>query len=747
MKKELTKVSLRHNAFFLEGEVQEPTSGRALNETTVVLLANCNKLGFTFSEELLVKVNTLSPAAKLGILEDLKAAVGVGKNWMPLVKQWDNPTGEGFLDHVFTFLANVFQSKKGTKLACGHVIPEGTFPLERYNGCPYCGTPFDTSLELDLRKPGKLKVLEWWTESDMKNLLNDLLKSPVALDATQAESLEILVANFGVADFSVITMKETQMIVIDVYCAKGEGDLVAGLFSSPNDVLRYIWYKHTGFLQLVEPKVILKRNVRNNQMVGRGNVKSAVMKAETEKLKLKFSRTESKIYAQWLNGLTMSIESQCEAMHPKREMWVRVIRALRLAEYSKKKGFERLKSLLDVFYNEHYEVWNGRVNHFRMKLDSDETFRLLKQRPGLFARSLFANMLFFGPEETLIHFREVMHAVPARLVFSLNMYAEYYFVKNGSRTVKPLGGISKRIPTNRLLELYSVEDLETMCKLIEELSLEVISKRFRETPEAKKNIYIDEALFHVPLAIGDRSNHVQDLVVTPMGTKYPVSGEKVRLYMHWGEGLPAQHLDMDLSCSVIYDNQVDYCSYSNLVTTGCKHSGDVRQIPNKVGAVEYIELDLNELAAAGAKYVSFTCNAFTSGSLSANMKVGWMNSEFPMKISANGVAYNPGDVQQEIRIKQGLDKGLVFGVLDIVKKEITWLEMPFGGQVVQLMSAETVLTLLRKLKAKLKIGEVLMLKAEIQGLNVVTEESAADEVYDLNWASNTAKVTAVLLGQ
>jgi len=747
MRKELAKVALRHNALFLEDATPETASGKLLNETTVVLVANCNKLGFTFSEELLTKVNTLSPAAKLEILEGLKEAAGVGKNWMPLVKQWDVPTGEGFLDHVFTFFTNVFQTKKGTRLSCGHIIPDGTFPLERYNGCPYCGTQFDTTLELDLRKPGKLKVLELWTEAELKSLLNDLVKSPVALDATQAENLEILVANFGVADLSLIEMKETQMIVIDVYRAKGEAEAVAGLFSSPNDILRFMWYKHTGFLQLVEPKVILKRNVGNHLMLGRGKVKSAVVKEETNKLKLKFSRTESKIYAQWLNGLTATIESQCEAMHPKREMWVRVIRALRLAEYSKKKGFERLNELLDAFYNGRYEVWNGRVNQVRMKLDSDETFRLLKQRPGLFARSLFANMLFFGPEETLMHFSEVMHAVPARLIFSLNMYAEYYFVKNGSRTVKPLGSISKRIPTNRLLQLYSVEDLEVMCKMIEELSLEVIKKRFLETTAEKKNIYIDPALFHVPLAIGDRSAHVQDMVATPVGTKFPVSGDNVRLFMHWGEGLPAQHLDMDLSCSIIYMGKTDYCSYSNLVTTGCKHSGDVQRIPDKVGAVEYIELDLNELALNGAKYVSFTCNAFTSGSLSANMKVGWMSSKFPMKISGKGVAYNPGDVQQEVRIKQGLDKGMVFGLLDVEKREVIWLEMPFGGQVVQFMSTETVLSLLRKLESKLKVAEVLMLKAETQNLNLVTDAGLADEVYDLNWASNSAKVTSLLLGE
>jgi hypothetical protein len=72
--------------------------------------------------------------------------------------------------------------------------------------------------------------------------------------------------------------------------------------------------------------------------------------------------------------------------------------------------------------------------------------------------------------------------------------------------------------------------------------------------------------------------------------------------------------------------------------------------------------------------------------------------------------------------------------------------MPFGGQVVQNMNNTNVVSLLRKLDAKLKIGEVLNLKAEVQGLTLVTDPSLADEVYDLNWASNTAQVTGLLLG-
>jgi len=219
----------------------------------------------------------------------------------------------------------------------------------------------------------------------------------------------------------------------------------------------------------------------------------------------------------------------------------------------------------------------------------------------------------------------------------------------------------------------------------------------------------------------------------------------VRLFLQWGEGLPAQHLDMDLSCRVAYENKSEFCSYSQLVIQGCKHSGDIQSIPHKVGTAEYIDIDLNQLTERGAKYVSFTCNAYTSGSLAPNLVVGWMNSKSPMKVSSSGVAYDPTAVQHQVRIVQTLTKGMVFGVLDVEKREIVWLEMSFGGQVVQNLSLSTVEALLTKLDAKLKIGDLLKLKAEVQELEIVTDSENADEVYDMNWALDTAEVSNLFL--
>ena len=165
-----------------------------------------------------------------------------------------------------------------------------------------------------------------------------------------------------------------------------------------------------------------------------------------------------------------------------------------------------------------------------------------------------------------------------------------------------------------------------------------------------------------------------------------------------------------------------------------------------VGTAEYIELSLPELDAVGAQYVTFTCNAYSTGALSPNLMVGWMDSANPMKISEkNGVAYDPSCVQHVVRIsEENLSKGLVFGVLDIAKREIIWLEMPFTSQTLRGASSTAVEALLRKLENKITVGELLELKASAQGLRLADAPAAADEVYTYEWALNSAEVSNLL---
>ncbi|MFT3995525.1 MAG: hypothetical protein QM660_14530 [Dysgonomonas sp.] len=744
MKTNLLKVSIRQNAIFIPQD-QIVASKENLTQTTLALTVNLRKLGYTVSEELLHAMNSMAPNQAITIFDTMKEVLGINQNWAPLVKGWDTPTGETRLDHIITFFANAIKSNKGLRLQCGHLIPENTFPMERYNGCPFCGTPFQLSKIENFSQGSKLKVLELWTEDDLAKYFKDLLESRTALDATQVDSLKILVGELSLPDAE-ITMKETQIVVLDALIESGESEKGQQFIATPADILRYLWYKKTGFLQIVEPKTIIKRTALNNAHITPFLDKSQKAKTDIKtELKLKYNRAECKMVATWLNNLNIDVEKACEIMHPKRGMWVRFIRALRLAEYAKRPGFEYLKELMDIFYNQVYTVYQGEIEQSRIKMDAEKAFTLLKQRPGLFARSLFANMLWFGDDETLVAFEEVMDKVPMRLLFTLNMYAETYFDPNAHRMAKPLGGTAKRIGANKLVGIYTDDQLKTMISKVEDLCVKAVSNRFEQIPTESKTMYIDPMLFNIPLSIGDRSETIQDTSCALMGTRFSVEGNAVRLFMQWGKDLSAQHLDMDLSCYIALPDKTTACSYYNLVAPGAKHSGDIRSIPDKVGTAEYIELDINELTRVGAQYVIFTSNAYSNGAISPNLVIGWMNSAYPMKISEKtGVAYDPSCVQHQVRVSKGLSKGLVFGVLEVATREIIWLEMPFGGQTVANMSAKNVEALIAKLKSKTTIGNLLTIKAQAQNIKIIDTESA-DETYTMQWAMNTAAVTKLLV--
>jgi len=91
---------------------------------------------------------------------------------------------------------------------------------------------------------------------------------------------------------------------------------------------------------------------------------------------------------------------------------------------------------------------------------------------------------------------------------------------------------------------------------------------------------------------------------------------------------------------------------------------------------------------------------------------------------------------------------MVFGVLDVVASEVIWLEMPFGGQVVQDLNIGTIKSLLKRLDSKMTIGQLLKVKAAAQNIQIVREldrNTPPDEIYDMDWARNSAAVTQLMV--
>lgn len=760
--KKLLRIALRYRAIYLDIDPKEIDLETKPTPAVLAFVARLRENGFSVNEDLLHALCMVSATELADITAVIDDVMGVKLNWATLVKGWNVPTGETRADHLITFFANLIGGAKagleGCTLPCGCFIPEGTFPLERYTGCPFCGTPFTTANFVYKGQASKLKELRLFTEEDLKQVYHSLLASPTPLDATQKDSFEKLIDIYGLPDNVEISMKETAMLAVKHLVANGQQAQAQALLKTPTDILRYLWYEKTGYVQIIEPRTLIAQARRfyfdmfgpldeSKYIFGPLNQSEYAGKEMKEKLKLKYDRKHCQCVASWINNLALSPQQATENMNAKRGMWVRMIRALRLGEYSRRKGYEHLADILDAFYRQEQPTWLGILQQARNNRDTQTVLQMLKQRPGLFARSLFATMLRFGCEETMKAFEQVTDQMPSRLLPSLGNAAEKYFDPDATRTAHPITGYTISISKNKLLSLYSPADLRAMVARVKQCYILSLKHSFAAQTTKAKSIYIDPSLFDIPISVGDRSATIQDISCALMGTRFPVEGDAVRLFLQWGKGLHAQPLDMDISCHIAFENgKTEDCAYYRLKATGAKHGGDIRAIPEMVGTAEYIELSLPELAEAGAKYVTFTANAYSCGALSPNLVVGWMNSAYPMKVSEKtGVAYDPSCVQHMVRISESnLSRGLVFGVLDVDEREITWLEMPFISQNIQGCDFTAVNALLQRLRNKLSIGQLLEIKAEAQHLSLAPSPDEADEAYTYEWALNPAEVSALL---
>ena len=73
MNKDLLKVSIRQNAIYLP-LIEEEKKQEELTSTTIALVAQLRKVGYSLSEELLHAVNQLYPAQQMMILQVMKEA-------------------------------------------------------------------------------------------------------------------------------------------------------------------------------------------------------------------------------------------------------------------------------------------------------------------------------------------------------------------------------------------------------------------------------------------------------------------------------------------------------------------------------------------------------------------------------------------------------------------------------------------------------------------------------------------------
>lgn len=721
----LLTIALRNQCLFLPDGIELkplPAGDRALS-----FAAHLADLGYTLSQEALEAANSLSESDLKETVEAIDTIYGIGLNWASMIKDWKRPTGVTRADYFLTTVANRFPglNVKGTTLPCGHLIPEDTFPLERYNGCPFCGTPFVTSGDINLGQEKPQKVLGLMRVCDMKALFKRLLATKIPLDGTMFDSLKTLAEVFPLPADTKITVRENIIAVAAVLVPLGRLDDIKQYFSTMADVLRLIWYTRTGQKRVMTPKVYLHIHERNCPDYLEDTIDAK------DEIKLRFPRPVCREYARLIDSLPQSPLEMCQSMNPRRNMWVRVIRALRLNEFARRLKMPKVLEMLDLFYRKDYYVWSAAADQAYNSGNAEWLMELLCQRPGEFARRLFSCMLAFGAEPVAQTFATIAGQVEPRLLLSLADNADSYFRPLPNRhVIYPRPDLSVMIDGNRNLAGLTAEQLKPYIETVRATALDALKGYFSRQPHATEgSMYIAPELFEIPFPTGNRPDTVQDASYAMPGQPFRVRGNNVRLFMQWGKGLPAQHLDMDLSARIIYRNGLTAeCAYYQLETEGAIHSGDIINIPDQAGTAEYIELDINRLRDSGAELVAFCCNAYSNGAVAPGVTVGWMDSSSPMTVSnETGVAYDPSTVEHQVRVPDSsLAKGLVFGVLEVEKRRIIWLEMPMSGRMALSLSPETLKDTLRRLRDGISIGALLALKAEAWGFTLSDESKKAD---------------------
>lgn len=299
MNKTLTKIALRYKALYIDINRKDIDMRSETSIPIMAFVAELKESGYCVSEELLHALNSVNDNALQEITDCINEVLQTDLNWAPLETT----------DFVYKAQA------------------------------------------------GKLQELSLFTADDMQHLFDSLLTSATPLYRTQRDTLQQLLGVYPIPEDIDVKMKETAIIVARALVEQGKDEQATRFMKTPKDILRYLWYEKTGYMQIIKPKTLIRyarKLFHTREWKGRlANMKDKENSMK-QALRLKYDRKMCLRVACWLNAIPMNAADIAKEMNSKREMWVRMIRALRLGEYSRRKGMEHLAEILDRFYKHSY---------------------------------------------------------------------------------------------------------------------------------------------------------------------------------------------------------------------------------------------------------------------------------------------------------------------------------------------------------------------------------------------------------
>lgn len=601
-------------------------------------LKNLEDLGFTFSPVLMERLNTLSTDAFTSfytqIVKDLKVMVGAHVRHRPMYPNFPEQVmlasdAELYINAIVHYFTAFIEDVTGKRVQ-GQGLPE-----------------YEVQERFPLLDRVDLKVIDLGSEEEFDKMISNLIAANTSISETDKEDVKWVIANYDDLSNIIpenIPHKENMSFVVAALLDndKANVDQISKFVKTATDVLRLATAFSGGDVSLAA-KTKFRR----------------------------FKRVERRL----LLGLLEKAGNITEDMLRYESRWIVLGHQLHPGEYGAR--YKRAQEAFDILRNnKEFKTFAGKVETALLDKDVQTAAKLLKSRPGEFARRLDHMLRLTKDSKFVIEtFGEVAAEVSTPVLLQVMSHFAHRNEEREVRAFFPKGVVANAVAIKN--ELPHVDEYAAMA--VVQKCQDALSKRFAELPSLGK-VFVDSKLeqFLVPFSQRSASKALKTIV---RGSRVDMGeGDTIRFFTYWKEGMiegKKEHtgrVDIDLS-AVAYGEDwkfIDQLTYYNIKSDRFKgaHSGDITSAPN--GASEFIDLDITSMIKAGVRYVVASLNSYSHQPYCdlPECFAGWMMRQHPN----SGEIYDPRTVENKFDLAADT-KICIPVIMDLVERKVVWADL------------------------------------------------------------------------
>ncbi|MFE0464760.1 MXAN_6230/SCO0854 family RING domain-containing protein [Kitasatospora sp. NPDC058965] len=688
---------------------QRPAVGQEGPVGVALLDADLVDRGYLLAAPLRQALAELTPsdlaAAGKALLADVDAGLGANRTHRPLFQnfpEWTPDDPEAF--YLRRVLSLLFQHPEQPCVLCGttgtvhavapcaHLVCHSCFDGAEFAGCPICHRRLDptdpflkpahlrTHADPARDLPQRLRVLAYGggpaeqlaaVRAELATLLarptalrpQDLDDLAVLLDATDRTDLDWLPAELPGRETKAVVLARLLTEPADPERARAA---VEARLTTATDVLRLASVLSGGDAGLLNrpPRYrSLPRPVRRTLLTALDRLAPTTVAEEMRRHR-----------SRWLRLAELLHVFEHADRHPRAAL---AVAALRGTDTTAATG-ELRAALQDRVLP---PSWGSRLEAALRTRDHAGALAVLTQRPGELLRRLDLLLRLADTAEQRGAVLSAAAAAATRVSAGVLLSTlgalrsrlsprprpnRVFFPKGGNASVHVVADERPGIPR---------ATVEQAVQLLTDEAL----RRAAAAPPVERAV-IDAELTGIVAPFGERTAS-RALVTVPRGSELSVpEGRSVRLFLHWTEDAEHGRVDLDLSLAM-FDADWRYlgtCDYTALRFGGAAavHSGDLTSAPPPDGATEFVDLDLELLLLAGARYVVAVCFSYNNVAFDdmAEAFAGVMVRSEP---GAAGPVFDPRAVEQRFDLV-GRARASVPLVLDTAGWTMRWLDITQG---------------------------------------------------------------------